>query len=78
MSNWPKRYDVEVDKDGVIIGLTDDEVADGDWLQWENFERLLELAAHEIYHSGMSHDKDPEEVKVRLLKQLGDRNETNS
>jgi hypothetical protein len=69
MSNWPKIY-TAIDLDQYIDHNTKER-----WIKcvsYEDFEKLLELAASEIYRSGMSHDKNPEEVKVRLLKQLGE------
>jgi hypothetical protein len=71
MSNWPKKYKCTIDYSSGMVAMEEHDL--GMYVFENDFEKLLELAAHEIYHSGMSHDKNPEEVKVRLLKQLGER-----
>jgi hypothetical protein len=66
MSEWPKRYDTEVDRDGVIIGMTD-EVMDGDLMMYEDFERLLNWVACKYCTESDYVDMSFEQIKEAII-----------
>ena len=71
MSEWPERYDSEVDKYGVIIGITD-EVKNGEWIRYEDFERVLEFAISAIQAAGQT-DRDRETISHDIIETIQDR-----
>lgn len=67
MSDWPKRYDSEVDRDGVIIGLTD-EVPYGDWVSSEDFDYLLMYCAEIVKRDTKGYSELPlSEIRTSIL-----------
>jgi hypothetical protein len=69
MSEWPIRYDYEVDKDGVIIGLTD-KVKDGVLIYYEDFERILNFAAKAMIAGKLIEHHDIKGVEKIILETI--------
>lgn len=69
MSDWPKRYDAEVDRDGVIIGLTD-EIKGGDWVSSEDFDYLLTYCAEIIHRDPKFQRLSVDQLKDAMLQEI--------